>query len=137
VYKASVDALGSIWDELTAAGKNLIEGTEQATVKVVIARHGEEMGSVTGDLFGIGNDLFLTYRNIDSAPIKTLAQVAKGVGEGLAEREYRNSTSSALVLTGASEAAKKGLPTSKASLPTSEPKIGRIPSARRPELACT
>jgi hypothetical protein len=104
VGKASVGAVVNIWEELTGVGKNLIEGTQQATVQVVKSRYGPKMGSLASDFIGIGKDIYMTNKNIHGIGIQSLA---KGSIKAAGTSFVKKVSSKTLALTEASAAAKK------------------------------
>lgn len=85
---ASARAVLNIWSELSDVGQNLIDGTQKASVQVVQARYGDQMGKLTSDFIGIGSDAYRVKRNIASIGVKPLAKAAiKTAGNQLVEKQ--------------------------------------------------
>lgn len=71
---ASARAVLNVWGEMSDVGKNLIEGTQKASVEVVKARYGPQMSHLTHNIIGIGADAYKVKANIASIGIKSLAK---------------------------------------------------------------
>lgn len=85
---AGARAVLNIWSELSDVGQNLIDGTQKASVQVVQARYGDQMGKLTSDFIGIGSDAYKVKRNIASIGVKPLAKAAiKTAGSQLVEKQ--------------------------------------------------
>jgi len=109
VGAASISAIAGILNELTGVGKNLIEGTQQASVQVVTSRYGDEAGQLTNNLLGITKDVYQVARNMKSIGIRSLGKASlKSAGKELVQQVLSPPTTS-------SSASPSGLPASLAN----------------------
>ena len=112
---ASARAVLNIWSELSDVGQNLIDGTQKASVQVVKARYGQEMGDLTHSVIGIGSDAYKVKKNIASIGVKPLAKAAiKSAGNQVVTKQVGK--------TGAARTMEVAKPNAKPLSATSEAK---------------